>query len=122
MRHPNLGVAAQDAVRGRRLRAHREDRPPLPRVDIEDPRVRQRSGSTQQRMQRRDLELDEVRDYREDVRPPANLFLKTSSMSSMSEKPLKRKEHALHAVPNGRLLTTSCRIKGVPPLQMDFFG
>ena len=43
-------------------------------------------------------------------------------MSSMSEKPLKRKEHALHAVPSGRLLTTSCRITGVPPLQVDFSG
>ena len=35
-----------------------------------------------------------------------------SAPLSMSEKPLKRKEHALHAVPSGRLLTTSCRIKG----------
>ena len=54
---------------------------------------------------RREVGPREVRrERRRLVRYPNLEFAAQHGMSSMSEKPLKRKEHALHAVPSGRLL------------------
>ena len=67
MRDPYLRVLAEDAVDRRRLRTHCQDAPPAARVG-------ESGRASEQRVEGRDLELDEVLDDFEDVRPPPAAF------------------------------------------------